>query len=121
VAGLAEIDEVWRQLSEEVLVGFREWRDQHPKATLTEIETALDERWAKARARFVADAALASAAADLTAGEAAQRPVCPDCGGKLRAHGRAKRELTTLHNQTIRLERSQAECPTCQRWFFPPG
>src|SRR5438105_15013687 len=48
------VEERWRALSEEVLVGFREWRDRHPKATLVEIEAALDERWAAARARMLA-------------------------------------------------------------------
>lgn len=31
----------WRTLSEEVISGMKEWRDQHPKATLREIE----EEW----------------------------------------------------------------------------
>ena len=29
---------------EEVMSGMKEWRLQHPKATLTEIEITLDER-----------------------------------------------------------------------------
>ncbi len=41
----------WRELSEEVISGMKEWRDQHPKATLREIEEALDERLGKMRAR----------------------------------------------------------------------
>ena len=115
------VEERWRALSEEVLVGFREWRDRHPKATLVEIEAALDERWAAARARMLADAALASAAADLTEAPPGERPVCGGCGGELRAHGLERRSLTTARNRAIQLERSQAECPTCGRWVFPPG
>ena len=40
----------WRQLADEVCTGMKEWRLQHPKATLTEIERALDERLARMRA-----------------------------------------------------------------------
>jgi hypothetical protein len=39
-----EFDQKWQKLSEEVLVGMKDWRMQHPKATFQEIEEALDER-----------------------------------------------------------------------------
>jgi hypothetical protein len=48
-----EVDARWRELAAEVLSGFRSWREAHPTASLTEIEDALDERWAGARARLV--------------------------------------------------------------------
>jgi uncharacterized protein YPO0396 len=38
-----EVEARWRQLSEEVITGMAEWREQHPRATLSEIEAALDE------------------------------------------------------------------------------
>lgn len=41
----------WQQEAEGVLTGFKEWRLQHPKATLSEIEAALGERLARMRAR----------------------------------------------------------------------
>jgi hypothetical protein len=31
----------WRTLNEEIMAAIQEWRLQHPKATLQEIETAL--------------------------------------------------------------------------------
>ena len=34
----AEVERHWRELSEAVIVGMKEWRLQHPKATLREIE-----------------------------------------------------------------------------------
>ena len=40
-------------LSDEILSGMHEWRLQHPNATLTEIEQALDERWYRLRARML--------------------------------------------------------------------
>jgi hypothetical protein len=41
---MQEFDQNWQKQSEEVLIGMKEWREQHPKATCTEIEKALDER-----------------------------------------------------------------------------
>ena len=55
-----DFDQQWRTLNEEVITGMKEWRLQHPRATLTEIEAALDERLARLRARMLEDAALAS-------------------------------------------------------------
>ena len=60
-----ETEARWRQLSEEVMTGMKEWRLAHPRATFKEIEAALDDRLAKVRARMLQDAALSSAAADL--------------------------------------------------------
>ena len=39
-----DFDAKWNQLAQEVMSGMKEWRLQHPKATLREIEAALDER-----------------------------------------------------------------------------
>ena len=75
-----EMEARWQGLSEAVFTGMAEWRVQHPRATFSEIEAALDERLAVVRARMLQDVALASAAADLTATAAAERPCCPECG-----------------------------------------
>jgi hypothetical protein len=56
---MQEFDQQWQKLSEEVLVGMKEWREQHPKATFAEIEAALDERLGRLRARMLQDTALA--------------------------------------------------------------
>lgn len=108
----------WAELAAELLSGFREWREQHPTATLTEIETALDERLDGLRARLLADAALASAAADLRASPA--RPPCPACGTPMHADGQATRRLTTRGGRHLTLTRSRARCPACGAGVFPP-
>jgi hypothetical protein len=41
---MQECDQQWHRRSEDVLVGMKEWRQQHPRATVTDIEAALDER-----------------------------------------------------------------------------
>jgi hypothetical protein len=56
-------ESLWRQLTDEIMTGMREWRLQHPQATLREIETALDSRLTRVRARMLEDLALQSTAA----------------------------------------------------------
>lgn len=113
-----EIEARWRDLAAEVLTGFRAWREAHPTASLTEIEDALDERWARARARVVEDAAVASAAAQARAW--AERPRCPACGAAMRADGQGARRLTTTGDQVLTLRRARARCPACGAGLFPP-
>src|SRR5262245_12877267 len=56
-------EQTWHLMTEDILSGMREWRAQHPKATLREMEDELDARWARVRARMLEDMALASSAA----------------------------------------------------------
>ncbi len=117
----AELEGRWRAMGEEIITGMREWRLAHPRATLREIELALDERLARVRARMLQDAALVSAVADLSTARGAARPGCPQCGQPLEARGQVRRELTTTHDQPVRLTRSYAVCPSCGEGLFPPG
>lgn len=107
----------WHQESEAVMSGMKEWRLQHPRASLREIEDALDERLA----RMLRDLALASAAARVQEAPEEERPRCPSCGGPLEARGEETRTLMTTHNQPIALERSYTYCPACQAGLFPSG
>lgn len=110
----------WLKQFEEIDAGMREWRREHPRATLTEIERALDERWAKLRAQMVTEVAQTSSAADF-GGAGAQRPPCPDCGLPVQARGKHRRELRTAGGQPLTLERDYGECPHCGHTFFPSG
>jgi predicted RNA-binding Zn-ribbon protein involved in translation (DUF1610 family) len=116
-----ELDACWRDLAEEAFTGMKAWRRQHPTATFREIEAAVDERLARVRARMLQDAALASAAADLRALPAAERPVCPDCGHRLEARGQEPRQVTTTDDRQLTLTRTHAVCPACGAGLFPPG
>lgn len=117
----SDFDHDWRRLSDEVLSGLKEWRLAHPRATLREIEGALDERLAGLRARLLADAALASAAAEWKSGTTDTVPVCPMCGTPLKARGAHERDLQTHGGQTVSLSRAYGVCPTCGGGLFPPG
>jgi ribosomal protein S27AE len=111
---------LWHQLTQEVMTGMREWRLQHPTATLRAIETELDSRLNRMRARMLEDLALQSAATDWQDSPAAQQPICPDCGRPLQARGSHPRTLQTHGGQTITLERQYAVCPACGAGLFPP-
>ena len=116
-----DFDGQWRALSEEVLSGMKEWRLQHPRATLSEMEAALDERLARQRAQMLADMALASEVADLSEMPREKRPTCPECGKPLVSRGKEGRQLQTVGNQEIALKRSYGVCATCKVGFFPSG
>jgi YgiT-type zinc finger domain-containing protein len=105
-----------------VLVGIRDWRTQHPRATFTEIEEELDRELSRLRTRLLEDVALASAATDgarASSGDAGA--ICPACGGELAARGQATRAVTVTRDQTVTLPRQYAVCSACGAGVFPPG
>lgn len=110
----------WRQVSEEVIAGIQEWRQQHPQATLQEIESAVDARLAELRVRMLQDAAMASPSTDVTQMHGPDRPRCPHCGAAVEPRGPRERQVTTHQGTRLRLRRSYVVCPTCQVGFFPP-
>jgi hypothetical protein len=117
-----DFDREWVSVGQEVLIGIKEWRMQHPHATLKEIEVAIDERLAVLRARMIADAALASAAAEWEGEALTEQPTCPQCGAKLKQRGvRDERHLQTHGGQEVKLVREYGVCPVCGAEFFPPG
>lgn len=106
-------------LSDDILTGMHEWRLQHPDASLTEIEQALDQRWYRLRARMLEDLALEREAANWQA-KTADRPTCPDCGRTLTRRGRQPRQLKTHGGRELTLTRSYGYCPSCKKGHFPP-
>ena len=113
--------EQWSRDAASVWTGMADWRAAHPKATFSEIEAALDERLVHVRARVLADLALASAAADLEAASAEERPRCEPCGATLQARGQSERGVVTHGGAEVKLRRSYATCPECGDGSFPPG
>lgn len=103
-----------------MITGIAEWRVQHPKATLKEIEAALDERLERLRAKLLEEAALLSQARDWgdRPGEA---PRFPECGTRLERSTQGVRQLQTQGDQVIELERRYGVCPPCGCGLFPPG
>ena len=118
---LQGIEGRWSEDAAAVWSGMADWRAAHPKATLSEIEAALDERLNRLRARVLADLALASAAADVQAATGEERPRCARCGTRLHARGPSERGVVTQGGAEVRLRRSYAACPRCGDGSFPPG
>ena len=125
-----DFDRRWNKLAEEVVTGMTEWRVQHPRASLRQIETALDERLARTRtyyavgagvrARMLEDLALASSAADWGQVPENEQPVCPQCGQRLRRESKHTRQVQTQGGQDLVLERRYGTCPACGAGLFPP-
>jgi hypothetical protein len=111
----------WHQLSAEIMSGISDWRLQHPKATLRELETELDARLARIRARMLEDLALDSAATDWSEQRAPSPPACPQCSSPLQAGGLHSRTLQTQGGQTLTFARRYGRCPVCETGLFPPG
>ncbi len=116
-----EIESDWRQLAEGVMQGIKEWRLRHPKATLKEIEEALDGLWAGVRGQFLQDVVLASETREMSHIPEEDGPRCPQCGERLESRGQKIRSLSTYYDQSISLKRSYGVCPACETGVFPPG
>ena len=111
----------WGEDAASVWTGMADWRAANPTATFSEIEAALDARLNQVRARVLADLAMASAAVDLQAASAEERPRCERCGVALQARGQSERGLMTHGGAEVRLRRAYATCPRCGDGSFPPG
>ena len=109
----------WTASSLDLIIGMEDWRTQHPTATVTEIEQALDARLADLRTQMLQDLALQSAAATWPA-DPADGPTCPTCAVPLIRRGTRRRRLRTLGGRVVVLQRPYAVCPRCQRGVFPP-
>jgi len=111
----------WDALYQQASHKIQQWRQEHRKATLTEIENTVDAELAKMRAQMIEDLALVSDVTNLKDVPLKERPQCPECGVPLSANGKQKRQLVTEHEQAVNLNRSQGVCPQCGTSSFPPG
>ena len=114
------MDEHWQTVSAEIFSGMREWRAQHPRATMREHEQVLDARLARLRAQMLADLATSSPAADWADQPPEEQPRCPTCQEVLTPRGAHSRHLRSLQNELVLLLRQYGTCPACGRGFFPP-
>lgn len=105
-------DEGWETALAQARDALRQWRATHPRATFTEIETAVDAQMQRVRAQLVAEAAGGSAPPSATA--------CPTCGQRLHARGQRTRTLTVAGDEPVTLTRAYLVCPGCGTGLFPP-
>jgi predicted RNA-binding Zn-ribbon protein involved in translation (DUF1610 family) len=101
----AEYEQRCHELAQDVLLEMGSWREEHPTATLQEIENEVDQPMARMRAGLVEGIAMSSSAVEVGS-RAAEHPArCPTCGGVLHARGKQVRQLRTTGEQMGRLER----------------
>lgn len=108
----------WQQLVAGISSGIKEWMNQHPQATLAEIEREMRQRMAQLQARLMEDI-LRAKAIEQRASES-EGVICPQCGGKMQYRGEQERHLQAQGGQAVVFKRSYAVCPECGTGFFPP-
>ena len=114
-----EMEQQWQQKSQQAARAIAQWRQEHPKATLAEIEAAVDEQMNQMRARMIKKVVQASSCEQVANGE--RESQCPQCGKRMQARGKHKRSLQTQGGQMVTLTRQYQSCPLCGYSFFPPG
>ena len=100
---------------DELTEKMRQWRQANPKATLTEIEEAVETELAQLRKQLVEEMVQEKAAGSQ------EEPDCPQCGRKMVKNGRRQRKLKSKEGQTIQLDRQHWRCLSCGATLFPPG
>lgn len=100
---------------EEMEHQIKQWGQENPKATLTEIENAIDRELATIR-----QTVLKELVQEKAEGGAASYP-CPNCQTEMVCNGFKERTLRTKDGQTITLKRQQLRCLQCGMTLFPPG
>ena len=103
------------EVPDELTEKLHEWRQANPKATLTEIEEAVEAELVRIRNKWVAELAQAREESE------AEAPHCPQCGQAMVKNGHRKRRLKSKEGQTLQLERQQWRCLGCGTTLFPPG
>jgi transposase-like protein len=104
-----------QEQDDELTHKMRQWRQANPKATLTEIEEAVEAELAQLRKQLVEE--MVQEEVSGLQGE----PDCPQCGQQMVKNGRRQRKLKSKEGQTIQLDRQQWRCLSCGATLFPPG
>ena len=93
---------------------LKQWRQKKGKATLTEIEEAIDRELSKVRRAMIEEMIQ----------EGMKEPegyTCPECGQPMVKNGSKERKLRSKEGEEIKLTRQQMRCLNCEMTLFPPG
>jgi ribosomal protein S27AE len=102
------------------VLGMTQWRAAHPKATLREIEEAVDAQMNQLRAQLIQELVHMGEADEWSAGPTEGHPRCERCGTGLVARGKQTRFLQTNAGEAVKLERRYGTCPECGQGIFLP-
>ena len=104
---------------EDVRKELGEWKRQHPRATLAEIERETMKRMAQVQAQIIEE--LSQSLSPEERRIDAEIPLCPECRTKMQRRGQSERQLQGDGGQSIHIQRSYWVCPACGAGIFPPG
>lgn len=109
----------WAAAAAAVGEELRAWRRAHPRASLTEIELAVEAATRRLRGHLLrALVEPPGAGAEPAAAEARR---CGACGGRLQARGPRERAVLVAHQAPpLRLRRTYYACSGCGAGVFPP-
>ncbi|MBF6592252.1 MAG: transposase family protein [Ktedonobacterales bacterium] len=117
----AEPFPAWATRTSAVEAELVAWRAAHPRATLSEIEAAVQQAVTCLREQYLSDLIHASGATDPTTLPDTAQPVCPTCGGRLAPRGWQERTVLTAGQPTpVHLRRRYLVCAACGSGVFPP-
>ena len=94
---------------------IRRWQARHEKATLSEIEEAIDKELAQLRQELIEEIV------EAREGEVDGGYQCPNCQEEMVRNGQKRRRLKTKGGKEIEIEREQLRCLRCGMTLFPPG
>ena len=114
IGGMNEKTDPQQDVPDELARKLSQWHQANPKATLTEIEEAVEAELAIVRRQLVEELAQEKIGEQKV-------PDCPQCGQKMVKNGQRKRKLKGKEGQTLQLNRQQWRCLHCGATFFPPG
>jgi hypothetical protein len=107
---------VHEKKSQEAFQTIAQWNQEHPNATMAEIESAIDQQLDEVGARIIEEIAQTSFSSSVQSA-----PVCcPQCRARMHQRGKHARHLKTRGDLEVTLERDYLSCPDCGYSFFPP-
>lgn len=108
----------WHAIGARVFREMDGWRQEHPRATFAQIETAVEDRLDSLRAELIQQEIAMRAQAE--AADESERPMCATCGRAMQSRGTKERSVTVQGNRPVRIQRRYVVCPVCDTGHFPP-
>jgi len=101
--------------AKQVIKGYLDWEEQHPKPNLTEMEDVilkLRKELGEEMAQMILD--------EQTERKPVPGPNCPKCGEEMRYKGQKGNQVESRVG-LLEVERGYYYCPKCKESVFPPG